>query len=153
MAEQKTLVIKKYPEEAKEKLKKLLEETSVAREALDKLDEALQQTNSPCADDLKKWAREATGWGNYLRKKLLRLEAAAINEKGARYLEIKLECNLAGTAFADNAAKAESEAYIAPLRTVRSIFESYVKGAEATTSTCRMHFYGDQTERNNSVEM
>jgi hypothetical protein len=141
-----TTTVKKYPEEAKAKLTALLEETKEARECLDNLDKLIRETASPTGETLKLWSRQATGWGNYLRKKFAKLSSACINEKGNRYIEIKLECNDLGIVFADGAAKQESEAFIGPLRSVRDIFEAYVLSAESIVSTSRMHFYGDQRE-------
>jgi len=137
---------KTYPEELKQKLRKLLEETQAARATLEYLDECLRSTSNPSTDMLKEWARKATGWGNYMRLKFKRLEAACINEKDNRYMEIKLECNSLGIAFADGVSKMDSEGYIGPLRTVRNIFEAYVINAENIVSTCRMHTYIDRQE-------
>jgi predicted nuclease with TOPRIM domain len=139
--------IKKYPEESKQKLEALLEETKEARTELDKLDKLLRETDNPTTDMLKTWARQSVGWGNYLRKKFKKLEAACINEKDARYMEIKFECGQEKITFADGASKIEAEGYISPLRTVRNIFEAYVISAENNVSVCRMHFYGDKQEQ------
>lgn len=145
--------IKKYPEEAKAKLTVLLEETKEARMVLDNIDKAMATTATPTEVLVKGWARQAIGWGNYLRKKHAKLSAAAINEKGNRYLEIKLECNENKITFADGAAKAEAEAFIAPLRTVRDIFESYIVSADNLISVCRMHIQKQQDEKEHGVEI
>jgi len=141
--------IPQYPDDRKEKLKALLAETKGAREALDKIDEALRTSDSPTGDQLTSWARQATGWANYLRKIWRKLEAACTNEKGARYLELKFTClqTVPKVTFADGAAKQEAEAFIAPLRTARNILEAYVLSAENVVSTCRMHFYQQQQEQ------
>jgi len=147
MIEDQTYTIKEYPEEAKKRLETLLEETKEARNTLDKLDELISITPAPTIETLTNWARQAIGRGNYLRKRWAKLEAAAINEKDNRYLEIKMECNKKKITFIDASAKTEAEAYIAPLRTIRNILEAYVVSADNLVSVCRMHLYKQQEEQ------
>ena len=154
MAETKKVTTpKNYPEEAKTKLTALLEETKEARSVLDSIDTALHSASTPSMELVKEWARKSQGWGNYMRKKLAKLSAAAINEKGNRYMEIKLECNSLGITFADGAAKQEAEAYIAPLRSVRDIFEAYVTSADNVVSVVRLHIKADSEEQNHEVQV
>lgn len=153
MAEIKSYTMKHYPEESKQRLEKLLEETKEARVGLDKLDDQMRTLTSPTPEILQEMARKATGWTNYMRKKFKHLGAAAINEKDARYMEIKIECNQLGITFVDSTSKIDAEGYIAPLRTLRDIFEAYVVSGENIVSTCRLHFYNLKDEEKNSVEV
>jgi len=143
----KTWTFKEYSPEAKEKLEKLMEETKEIRERLDKIDEEIKTVDSTNRVAVKDLAKRAIGDGNYLRKKLARLEAAATNEKGNRYMEIKLECSTNGISFADGAAKQEAEAFIGPLRLVRNIIESYVLSVDSIVSTCRMMLHDSNREQ------
>jgi hypothetical protein len=113
---------------------------------LAQIDHLIATTPSPTLDMLKEWARQAIGKGNYIRKKHAKLAAASINEKDNRYMEIKLECNQKGITFVDSSTKIEAEGYIAPLRTVRDVLESYVISADNIVSVCRMHMYGQNQE-------
>jgi len=131
--------VKQYPEEAKAKLSTLLEETKEVREFLDTLDNTIATSAAPTPEMLKEWARQAVGRGNYLRKKHAKLSAASINEKDARYMEIKLECSQKGISFTDATTKIDAEGFIAPLRMARDIFEAYVVSADNIVSVCRMH--------------
>ena len=156
MAEIKeTYTAKTYSEEAKAKLHALLEaqETKEAMKVLDELDKTMATTAAPTTDMIKEYARKAIGWGNYLRKKHAKLSAAATNEKGNRYMEIKMECLENKVTFADGAAKSEAEAFIAPLRTVRDIFGAYVISADSIISVCRMHIQKQQDEREHEVDV
>jgi hypothetical protein len=143
----KTWTFKEYPQESKEKLEKLMEETKEVRERLDRIDEEIKTTDTTNRVAVKDLANRAIGDGNYLRKKLARLEAAATNEKGNRYMEIKLECSTSEISFADGAAKQEAEAFIGPLRLVRNIIESYVLSADSIVSTCRMMLHDSNREQ------
>ena len=142
-----TYTHKDYSEEAKTRLQEMLAETAETRELLDKLDSQLATTAAPTNDTLKEWARQAVGKGNYLRKKYAKLDAAATNEKDARYMEIKIECEEKGISFVDSSTKIEAEGYIAPLRTIRNIFEAYVISADNIVSVCRMHLASQLKEQ------
>jgi predicted RNA-binding protein YlxR (DUF448 family) len=148
MAETKMYTVKKYSDEAKEKLKFLLEETKEAREALDLIDQQMRTTQNPTGETLKDWSLKAVGYGNYLRKKFKRLESAVKNEKGNRYMEIKLECNQLGITFVHSVAEVDSETYVGPIRVLRDLFEGYVLGAESVTSICKAAMYYDKKESN-----
>ena len=129
-------------------------ETAEVRGRLDQLDEEIKSVDATNRIAIKDLAKKATGDGNYLRKKLSKLSAAAVNEKGNRYMEIKLECNTNDISFADGAAKQEAEAYIGPVRMVRDIFESYVVSADMLISTCRMTLNDNNKEQStSSVEL
>ena len=143
----KTWTPKSYLEESKHKLEILMEETKEVRARLDKIDEEIKAVSATDRTAVKDIAKRATGDGNYLRKKLARLAAAAINEKGNRYMEIKIECNINEISFADGAAKQEAEAYIGPLRLVRDITESYVSSADNIISTCRLTLNDNNREQ------
>lgn len=143
----KTWTPKDYPEESKNKLAQLMVETKEVRDRLDKLDEEIKMVDATNRVAIKDLAKRATGDGNYLRKKLSKLAAAAVNEKGYRYMEIKLECNTNELSFADGAAKQEAEAYIGPLRMIRDIFESYVISADNIVSTCRLTLNDNNKEQ------
>lgn len=145
-----THTYKEYSEEAKQKLQAIMVEVKPTLVELDELDKTISTASSPTPDILKEWARQAVGKGNYLRKKWKKLDAAATNEKDARYMEIKIECDQKGLSFTDGAAKIESEGFISPLRTIRNIFEAYVLSADAIISVCRMHLASQQVEKNNS---
>ena len=148
----KTWTPKVYPEESKHKLEKLMEETIEVRARLDKIDEEIKTVDATNRVAIKDIAKKAIGDGNYLRKKLSRLSAAAINEKGNRYMAIKLECSTNDISFADGAAKQEAEAYIGPLRLVRDIFDSYVVSADMIISTCRLTL-NDNNKEQNQIEI
>ena len=144
---------KVYPEEAKVKLEKLLEETKETRQILDKLDIDVSSTASPTIETLKSWGRLAIGHGNYLRKKLAKIRSAKVNEEGNRCMDIKIECSKKGITYSDSATKTEASAYVAPLRTVRDIFEAYVISADNIISVCRMCLFESQKEQNNPVDL
>jgi hypothetical protein len=148
----KTWTVKEYSQESKEKLEKLMEETKEVRERLDRIDEEIKTTDTTNRVAVKDLAKRAIGDGNYLRKKLARLEAAATNEKGNRYMEIKLECSTNDISFADGAAKQESEAFIGPLRLIRNVIESYTISADMIVSTCRMMLH-DSNREQTTVEL
>lgn len=149
------IVIKQYPEEEKAKLHTLVEakETKEAFKALDDLDHSMATTASPTTDALKEWARRAIGYGNYLRKKLSRLEAAKKNTESNRCLEIKIGCDANKKTYSDSAAKTEASAYIAPLRTVTNVFESYVISADNIISVCRLSLYEKIKEEGHELEV
>ena len=143
----KAWTYKSYGEESKKKLEGLLEETKEVLNRLDKLDGLIKTVSSINRVAVKEVAKQATGDGNYLRKKAAKLSAAAVNEKGNRYMEIKLECNTKELSFADGAAKQEAEAYIGPLRMIRDIFLSYVESADNIISTCRLTLNDSNIEK------
>lgn len=144
--EKETFTPKQYPEEAKARLQALLEapETKEAMKELDNLDHSMATTASPTADTLREWARKAIGYGNYLRKKHFKLEAACKNEQSNRCMEIKTECAQKGITFYDSAAKTDASAYVAPLRMTRDIVGSYVVSADNLISVCRLSLYKEQ---------
>jgi predicted RNA-binding protein YlxR (DUF448 family) len=146
VADKETYTQKQYPEESRKRLEVLLEETKGARKVLDELDTNMATIPSPTEEVLKEWARKAIGHGNYLRKKHARLESAAKNEKLARKMEIKIEFiqNNPGKTFYDNAADTEASSYIAPLRVVRDILNSYVVSADNLVSVIRIQLYKQQ---------
>jgi hypothetical protein len=154
MAEIKeTYTPKKYPEEAKAKLDALLAEITPTLKELDKLDTLIATTPSPTTDTLKEWARQCGGKGNYIRKKWGKIRAIMKNQKGDRYMEIKLECSTKGITFVDATTKIDAGNFVSPLRVVRDILESYVVSADNNVSNCRLSLNDKVRDNQNDVEV
>jgi hypothetical protein len=138
---------KQYPEEAKQRLDKMLLETENSRKVLDALDEEIRSFEGPSSKDMvTKWARLAIGNGNYLRKKLAKLVAALRSEEANRYLAIKLEATTNGTKVTESAAQVEATAYVSPIRLARNVLEAYVVSSDGILSVCRLHLQNNSSE-------
>ena len=145
--------IKEYPQIARDKLNKVLEETSELRKKVDDIDKAFL-TGEICSDEqLKKYSRIAAGAGNGLRRQASRLEAAVKNEKYARKVEIQTECNDLNTKYVDSAATPDAEAYVRYLRLARDVLLAYVTNADNIVSVCRMHLSSYKQDHISEVEV